>query len=125
MSNLDAILELAREARTSPDTRRVLFDALEERYGVVFLYTIAKAQYRADENKVGEIVSLRPNRLRAADEALAKELLRGVPRHQLHTILENWHVFSIFPSDVRRFRPREAGETIVVVVVRPRRRETR
>ena len=45
---LEQILELARQARRSPDARRVLHDALLERYGDVYEYAFEQAQRRAD-----------------------------------------------------------------------------
>ena len=112
-TTVDTILELAHAARKSPDARRVLFDALVDRYGDNFLDTVAKAQRRADEGNVGEIVLLRTNLLREADDTLVKQR-RPLPR-------STPPVFSIFPADLRDLRRQEAGE-VIVTLVRPRLR---
>ena len=119
---VDTILELAREARRSPHARRVLHDALIDRYGDDYLFTVERAQKSADENEVGFMVILRPDRLRAADAALMEERRRPGGGYTLPT-LENWHAMSRLAVDYRTFRSRVYDkDSIVVVVLRPRSR---
>ena len=49
MTTLAQILELAEAARRSPYARRVLFDALIDRYGDDFLSVVERAQATADQ----------------------------------------------------------------------------
>ena len=111
---VDTILELAREARRSPHARRVLHDALIERYGDDYLFTIERAQKNADD-----VVILRPDRLRAADAALTVERRGG---YITIPTLENWHALSRLAVTMRSFRSRVYDEdSVAVVVVRPRK----
>ena len=114
--SVDTILDLAREARRSPHARRVLFDALIDRYGEDFLFTIVKAQERADRDGVSQMVILRPDHLPAADKELQYERQRhvGYPR----MILEAWRVLAILPVDLREIRGRKQKE-VSVTLVRP------
>ena len=123
---LDTILELAQAARRSPHARRVLHDALIDRYGDDYLITIERAQQSADENDVGYMVLLRPDRLSEADASLMKERRRpggGFTRH----MLETWDALSRLAVDFRTLRTglfggRGGRARIPVVVVRPRSR---
>lgn len=125
MTTLEQILELAKQARRSPHARRVLFDALIDRYGDDFLITVNNAQERADRDDRSLVIIFRPHRLHEADAAWREYLGSENAAHRLYRFLENWHVFSTIDIGFRRnwwTPPSEWDETVVVAVVHPQRR---
>ena len=67
--SLDTVLDLAVDARRSPHAKRVLFDALNERYGDNFLGYLLHVQRVADWNRRAMMVFLRPDVLAQIDAA--------------------------------------------------------
>ena len=66
---LETILELARQARRSPHARRVLHDALLERYGDNYLRILSDAQRSAELFDTPVLVLLRAKGLSDAEHA--------------------------------------------------------
>lgn len=68
MTTLEQILDLAAQARRSPHARRVLFDALIDRYGNEFLNVVERAQTYADQDGRSFAIYLSPERLRQVEQ---------------------------------------------------------
>ena len=120
-TTLEQILDLAAQARRSPHARRVLFDALIDRYGEDFLFTVDRAQTHADQRDRSQAIVIRPRRLPAADEAWQYLRASG---DETYRLLENWFVFSTIDVDFRRhwWSASPLDDTVVVTVVHPRQR---
>ena len=93
---LEQILDLARQARRSPDARRVLHDALLERYGDVYeTAVLGDALDCARTTDQYIVIALDP---RALAEVEADFAGRPIPWHTLRlrafnvSLLENWRV---------------------------------
>lgn len=118
--SLDDILALAAAARRSPHARRVLHDALLERYGDLYKVVLDRAQGYADQSGRPDVVVLRPNRLAVAEAQLAAGNLD--PRF----LLEDLNAFAAYDLQAasqggavyRRFR--SAKDEVFVVIVKPR-----
>ena len=118
--SLDQVLELAREARRSPNARRVLHDALLERYGASYQFAIDEAGKQAASRKRPFIVMLVPEALVSAESTPYKRKewrsADGVG------LLTYWyHAFRI--HDLTGPGPRRSASHVAmqqVVTVRPR-----
>ena len=118
---LDQVLALADEARRSPHARRVLLDALIERYGVDITSVLAEADRLATGDHRAYAVVLRPPVLITFDPIRESLRARGINTRKL---LRNKGAFGVY--DVAQLRG-PSGQfyrrsLTVVVVVRPRRR---
>ena len=67
MTTLAQILDLAKQAKRSPYARRVLFDALIDRYGERFLGVVAHQQLLADAWNRSRLIYLDPYWLNFSD----------------------------------------------------------
>ena len=107
MTTLEQILDLAEQARRSPHARRVLFDALLDRYGDDFLDRIEAAQYAADKSGVPLFVFVDVPDLIWADE-------------QGQGVL-GWDKYLAFPADFfAAHGATRRREKIFLVTLRPR-----
>ena len=113
---LEDLMALAEHARRSPHARRVLFDALLERYGAHFETLLEVAQADADRTGQPIVVLLNSARLVEIDDEQPAE----------------WGALALFPALYHRFlsdrhrTPREfrvrdeRGHPQQLVVMRPR-----
>ena len=68
--SVETILALAEEARRSPHARRVLFDAMLERYGEAFERTIDRARAAGERREETTVMILAPKELEAAEDVV-------------------------------------------------------
>ena len=132
---LEQVLELARLARRSPHARRVLHDALLERYGEAYEEILDEAARFAAGAKKAVVVMLVPAQLAEAEAAwrsqqqasafLAREWEKPEPKPEeipAHH-LRNWAAIRLYSlADLARERNRSQATEQQVVTVRPRRR---
>ena len=120
---LETILELARQARRSPHARRVLHDALLERYGEIYLRVLDDAQRSAEIFDTPVLVMVRPQGLIDAENAWhhhmrvprAVRVSYDILRHQAFT-------FDDASSRPRRRRyPAPADAQYLLTVLPPNR----
>ena len=112
MTTLEQILDLVRQARRSPHARRVLFDALIDRYGKDFLDRIAYAQRYADRYSVPLLLFVDVPALVWSDELWSRE--RDAFR---------WNGYRAWPAVVmvdRGDMPRPLKKRTFLTVIRPR-----
>ena len=104
---LDEILQLAHAARRSPHARRVLHDALLERYGRAYEEILERAQQYADRHQRRYAVLLDLDLLARTDSA---------------AIAMAHHTVELVRSSRRAWRERgdSQGNEITVVVLNPR-----
>ena len=114
---LDQVLALADEARRSPHARRVLHDALLERYGDDFGRVVERAGSMALAYNLPMVVTLRPSELRYVEGLWSGAKL---PTH----VLENRGAFEVY--ELARLRehwpPGHRRYVTLVVVARPPQR---
>ena len=130
---LDEILDLALLARRSPHARRVLHDALLERYPDAYGFALKRAHETADAYGKPQIVMFAPNLLVDAEDAWRMQYLayafraeergeepdprRGLPPHAAW----NWGVFSVYtPADLQFSRNRSQATAQLLYTALPR-----
>ena len=132
---LEQVLALARSARRSPHARRVLHDALLERYGLAYEEILDEAARFAAGAKKAVVVMLVPAQLVEAEAAwraqrqarttLAREWGQPEPEQEALPAhhLRNWAAIRLYNlADLARERNRSQATEQQVVTVRPRRR---
>ena len=132
VTTLAQILDLAEASRRSPYARRVLFDALLDRYGDDFLAVIDHAQRRADEANVAQAVILSRARLPRADAAWQTwRRAFGSRKRSIPGLGAPLYAFRFLDTDARsRLRWYTAASepdfkgSVLVTLVRPRTKVT-
>ena len=136
---LEQILDLARQARRSPDARRVLHDALLERYGDVYeTAVLGDALDCARTTDQYIVIALDPRALAIVEADFAG---RPIPWHALRlrafnvSLLENWRLITTLrkqraPIAFEAHGVRERANAprplqVIMVVGPPRRRRGR
>lgn len=134
---LGQVLALAKSARRSPEARRVLHDALLERYGLAYEDVLARAARIADRNGRPTIVLLAPGRLIAAEASWraqqeasawhAREWMREfTPEPFPAHLLETWAATPIYDyRDLMRLTNRSQATEQQIVTVHPSREPSR
>lgn len=113
---LDQILDLAMLARRSPYARRILHDALIERYGGDYTTFVERAHRYANEDLLAWGVFLNPSQLQKAEDAWRERGERGVP--VLHRALDAIVIYP--PSERIERRAQDAlGTEQLVYLARP------
>ena len=121
---LEAILVLVQQARRSPHARRVLHDALLERYGRCYEEVLAFAQNAAKNTREPILIILKVDALVSADARAPKE--RCPSAFLLNAGDAVSQVFWIVPVKTWwRFRTPHNRNFVHIMVVRPATRRQR
>lgn len=117
---LEQIVWLTVRAKRSATARKVLLDALLERYGRVFERALERAQNIADERQEPIALYLRASRLPDYEQIIRREVAAGYDPESYP--LENIHAISAYDIHAirRGWAPRGILET-GVVLLHPRR----
>ena len=122
MTTLAQILDLAEQARRSPHARRVLFDALIDRYGDLFLGYVERTQELADRLNVRRVLILRPDRLVLADRAWLTGIERGTESRAAGSRFGRHLPFASYDWDLR---PWSGERAVFVALLHPRTEQRR